>query len=215
MDIKKFVKTNWLFLSALVFLVVIITVLLSLRGPSIAYKIEAAKVSSSITDTSSMVSPMSIFNQKENQTAGFILVDVRSRDEFFKGHIQKAVSIPVRELLDNNSVLFFRKAAKEHSQIILYGNDQLQANSPWMLLKQLGFDNIKVLEGGYSFFKNLPIADSLMQTGIAALNVEKSIVDTTLFSKSSQQPGNGTSSGKKAAEKVIPVKKSGSAGGGC
>ena len=37
---------------------------------------------------------------------------------------------------------------------ILYGKDQLETNSPWMLLCQLGFDNIKVLFGGYDYMAN-------------------------------------------------------------
>jgi 3-mercaptopyruvate sulfurtransferase SseA len=36
--------------------------------------------------------------------------------------------------------------------VVLYGDDQLQANGPWMLFRQVGFDNVKVLLGGYNYY---------------------------------------------------------------
>ena len=32
---------------------------------------------------------------------------------------------------------------------VLYGPDQLDANGPWMVLKQMGYSNFKILQGGY------------------------------------------------------------------
>ena len=39
--------------------------------------------------------------------------------------------------------------------VILFGDDQQEANAPWMILSQLGYTNLKVLEGGYHYFAKL------------------------------------------------------------
>jgi len=36
--------------------------------------------------------------------------------------------------------------------VVLYGKDQLQANAPWMFFHQVGFDNVKILLGGYDYY---------------------------------------------------------------
>lgn len=40
---------------------------------------------------------------------------------------------------------------KDSVTVILYGKDQLEAYRTWMLLRQLGFDNVIVLLGGYDY----------------------------------------------------------------
>jgi rhodanese-related sulfurtransferase len=146
-----------------------------------------------------------------------VLVNIRSTDEFAKGHIEKALNIPVRELLQNRSLVFFRELKKTNTTAVLYGEDQLQANGPWLLLKQVGVNNVKVLQGGYAFYKTLPLADSLAKLRMADWNIESPQIDTSELTKYGQISGIVTSiqSGKKAPEKVIPVKKKGSTGGGC
>jgi rhodanese-related sulfurtransferase len=216
MKIKKFIKTNWIFLSALLLILAIIVVLLSLRAPSVAYRVSPEKVAAMLTGSENQVSPVTLYNELTNKKSNPVVIDVRSSDDYAKGHIENAVNIPVRELLQNRSLSFFKELKKINTIAILYGEDQLQANGPWMLLKQVGFDNIKVLLGGYTFYKTLPLPDSLMMVRMAELNVEMPQLDTTQFRK--QGLGATTdikSVVKKTPEKVIPVKKQGSTGGGC
>jgi rhodanese-related sulfurtransferase len=216
MKIKKFIKTNWIFLAALLLILVIIIILLSLRTPSVAYKVNPEKVAAMLTDSGNQVSPLSLYQELTNKKSNPIVIDVRSSDEFAKGHIENAVNIPVRELLQNRSLSFFKELKKSNTTSILYGEDQLQANGPWMLLKQVGFDNIKVLQGGYTFYKTLPLPDSLMKLRMAELNIEMPQLDTTQFRKPGQNATAAIKSAeRKTPEKVIPVKKQGSTGGGC
>ena len=41
--------------------------------------------------------------------------------------------------------------------VVLYGQDQLEANGPWMILRQMGYENVKVLMGGYHYFTTGPL----------------------------------------------------------
>jgi hypothetical protein len=47
-----------------------------------------------------------------------------------------------------------RELEENGMTIVLYGNDQLEANGPWMVFRQLGLNNVKVLLGGYDFYKD-------------------------------------------------------------
>jgi rhodanese-related sulfurtransferase len=217
MNISKFVKTNRLFLAALVTVLIIIVVLLSLRSSPVSYKISADKVAAILADTSNEVSPFHLYGQLKMNEPGIVLVDIRNADEFLKGHIDKAVNIPVRDLLQHRSLAFFKELQKNRTIAILYGTDQLKANGPWMLLKQLGIENIKVLQGGYSFFRTLPITDSLVEANTVRWKIETPLVDIVEFNNPGQTNGRIIPSepGKKNSEKVVPVKKNGSTGGGC
>lgn len=215
MDIKNFIKTNRWFLAALLTIIVIIVVILSLRAPAVDYKVETGKVSILLKEKNSLVNPIELFKSLSQKSQNAILVDVRSGDEFAKGHIENAISLPTRELLETRSLTLFRESKKSGKEIILYGNTQLEASGPWLLLRQVGFDNIKMLQGGYSFFKTLPLSDSLLNVDRGAWDVELSQVYTSAFKKVNTEPVKAMIKATPKAEKVIPVKKTGSTGGGC
>jgi rhodanese-related sulfurtransferase len=215
MNIQKFIRTNRLFLAALLIIVVVLAIVLSLRAPAIAYTVNPEMVPVMLADSGNQVSPLSLFELMSKNPAGIVVVDVRSSDEFSKGHIEKAKNIPVRELLTDKSISFFAELKKINSVAVLYGEDQLQANGPWMLLRQIGIDNVKMLQGGYSFYKTLPLADSLVNKNKALWLVEIPIIDTTAFKKTIPANAVKIVDKKVKKEKVIPVKKEVSTGGGC
>ncbi len=210
MAMKKFIKKNWIVLSALVVVVLIIFILLISGKPSVTYKLNPQEALIALSDTSVFVSPADVFNKKD-KTA--ILVDVRNSDEFTRGHIENAVNVPVLELFSSRSLRFFKDLAKSGQQAILYGNNQLQANSPWLLLKQTGIENVKVMQGGYDFYKMLPVNDSLLKTGNLCWKNEIPVIDTAEFNKKAAEPTEPVA--VKKPVKVIPVKKETSSGGGC
>jgi rhodanese-related sulfurtransferase len=217
MDIRNVIRTNRIFLAALLFVFIIIIILLGMKSPAVNFKMTPEAIAAMLREPGNQVSPVELYKKMSNGDKSQVLVDVRSTDEFSKGHIQTSVNIPIRELLEKRSLSFLRELEKSDTKAILYGDDQLQANGPWMVLKQLGFNNIKVLQGGYSFYRTLPLADSLSDPNKLKLNAERSIIDTADFNTTGL-PGAGKDSSaevKKGPEKVIPVKKKGSSGGGC
>jgi 3-mercaptopyruvate sulfurtransferase SseA len=97
--------------------------------------------------------------------------------------------------------------------VVLYGDDQLQANGPWMLFRQVGFDNVKILIGGYQYYsrhkENLAASknDSALIFEIPRYDFEKTA------KQSSQNLDNNPLEKKSIV--VERKQKSGSAGGGC
>ena len=122
----------------------------------------------------------------------------------------------MRELLQKRSLALFQELKSSKTEAIFYGADQLEANGPWMLMKQLGFDNLKVLQGGYSFYKTLPLSDSLMKVQAGSWLAENPAINIESFKAGGNQAGSKAEPvADKKAEKVVPVKKSAARGGGC
>jgi 3-mercaptopyruvate sulfurtransferase SseA len=89
---------------------------------------------------------------KEAMNAGdgkLRLIDIRERSQFNAGHIESAIPIHYHELLRPENIRLFSDTSL---RFVLYGNTQPEATGPWMMLKQTGIDNVRVLLGGYSYY---------------------------------------------------------------
>ena len=99
--------------------------------------------------------PEEIIEAVEKDSGAVVLVDIRTPVEFAEGHLLNAVNIPAQHVLDPAA----KKRWKDEKTVFyLYGATQLEANGPWMVLSQLGYTNIRVLQGGLAYFADF--ADS-------------------------------------------------------
>ncbi len=213
---KKFIKKNALFLSALVVVIIIILIIAISNRPSVTYKMTKDNLVTLLKDSSQLISPVELDALLEQKKGTLVMVDIRSFEEYSKGHIKESVNIPVMNLLDKNALSFFDELSSKGQEAILYGDDQLQANGPWLLLKQVGVKNVKILQGGYQLYKLLPLNDSLTSITKHLVWVERSIIDTSALRKKTTLVSLPVAGKPKAEkEKVIPVKKEESGGGGC
>ena len=53
-------------------------------------------------------------------------------------------------ILNGENKEFFEGLQSDSITAVLYDYDQTEANGPWMILKQLGY-NVKILLGGYGY----------------------------------------------------------------
>lgn len=213
---KKFIKKNALFLSALAGVILIILVIAITNRPAVTYKMPVENMLSALKDTSRLISPFGLDELIAQKKGNIVMVDIRPWEEFGKGHIKEAVNIPVMNILNKEALSFFKDVTAKGQEVVLYGNDQLEANGPWLLLTQVGITNLKVLLGGYQIYKLLPLSDSISLTKNSLVWAEKSIIDTAALRKKSTPvsiPVNQKPAVKK--ESVVPVKKEASSGGGC
>ena len=140
--------------------------------------------------------------------AGKPLIDIRSTEKYAQGHAVNAINIPIRQLLDNESLTLFNNLSEKGEVAVLYGSDELQATAPLFLLQQLGYKNIKILKGGLA--SNNEFKDS----EIAATEI--SVIDVSpIHGKTELQDMSINTPAKKKSETVIPLRKGASAGGGC
>ncbi|MCK5775370.1 MAG: rhodanese-like domain-containing protein [Bacteroidales bacterium] len=82
------------------------------------------------------------------------MIDLRTPPEFIKGHIDGAISIPAKNVLDMEYFDTFNQGEKIN---VLYCRGKNQAVNIYLILKQLGFKNIKVALGGYDYINDFII----------------------------------------------------------
>ena len=82
----------------------------------------------------------------EIQNTDYILVDVRTAEEYESGHIQDAVNFDFYSESFQNDILTLDKS----SSIILYCRTQNRSTKTANYLKENGYKEITVIEGGIS-----------------------------------------------------------------
>lgn len=88
-----------------------------------------------------MISKIISGKDVEKNKDAFILVDVRSPEEFKDGHIQGAINIPFDEILDNLDKL------DKDSPTILYCRSNQRAEFASLTLKSAGYEYIYIGDG--------------------------------------------------------------------
>ena len=198
---NRFIKTNspWLSLLGLAVMVVILAFIFRPRSPH--YQTNANETIRLMNDKSVEVEIKDLTDKQ--------LIDIRSAELYAHGHPTSAINIPIRQLLDKESIELFNHLQESGKEGVLYGNDQLQAISPLFLLRQLGYKNLRILKGGIN------TSNEFYPTSFASTEV--SIVDTAAIHGKGDpmKTLNNTTTAKKKSETVIPVRKGASAGGGC
>ncbi len=144
-----------------------------------------------------------------NGNAKSLFVDIRTPEAFVKGHIADAYNMPTNSILSEENLDILKELKEKKIPVILYGETRRDANAPWMILQQLGFSNIRILEGGYT---GTLLPDSLKQVSaeMPALNYAEAAKPKVAVAS---EPAEAKSA--KKAVKVAPVKKEAAAEGGC
>jgi rhodanese-related sulfurtransferase len=197
---NQFIKSNKLWLSLLGLAVVIVFLGFLFRPKTFDFKVNADEAVKLMNDPQAMVST--------NDLAWKQLIDIRPADLFVQGHPDNAINIPVRNLLDDESLELFDQLSEKNQAAVLYGSDELQATAPWLLLQQLGYKNLKLLKGGFTSTYELKAS--------VTASTETSVMDISVIqAKPESAIDSGAKPQKKKTESVIPVRKESTSGGGC
>ena len=184
---KELEKTRRISISAVLFLLVIIISLLTFKKPEFNFVNSSEKTLEFVANHKYLLS-LTDFQQLDKDS--YLLIDVRSSFDYSKGHMENAVNIPKSQLLDPIATKICKDAVSAGKTMILYGENPETANSPCILLYQLGYEELKLLSV-QSYYKN-------KEFHIAGLEVEKPLFDyAQTMKKASIQP----------VKKVTPVQK--------
>lgn len=84
------------------------------------------------------------------QNGQFQLVDLRPAVDYEKAHLPHAVNLPFHQILDIDVQAVLSQAQGLN---YLYAENELEAHQAWLLLRQMGYDNIRVIPATYAFIK--------------------------------------------------------------
>jgi len=149
---KELNRTGRLTIASLIVAAILVIGFITLKRPDIEFTRSPGQSIPLITIGQDIIYPEDVTGIVESGDATYIIFDLRSPVDFQKSHIGNARNIPIQDLFEYKNLKLIKKLAKDSISIILYGNDQLQANGAWMLLKQMSFDNIKVMPGGFDYY---------------------------------------------------------------
>ena len=197
---NSFLKSNSSWLGFLALVLVILMLAFSFRPTPPEYRLNASQTFKLVKDSSKTINV--------SELTGKQVIDIRSAEMFAQGHAANAVNIPVRQLLDKESIKLFNELKAERKVAVLYGSSALQVVSPWLLLQQLGYANVLRLKG----FINSE--SKLTQTEI--VSSESSVLDISAFGEKQKPYAAPKISGEPQKPETIKLgKKASSSGGGC
>lgn len=194
------------------FTLIIIIGLLTLKSPRLIYKQDIEKTVEMINFEEGVVFPYEILDIVEGKIDTCMLIDLRTNFEFAQGTIPGSENISSVELLNEENIDRLEEIKDKGICVIVFANNQLEANAPWMVLRNLGFDNIKILLGGYQYYEQW--ADNLGDSyGDDAYLLGTPKVDYKEFAHADNVKIESNAS--KTSLKIIRKKKKTAVAGGC
>jgi len=139
---KELERTKRISISAVLFLLVILIGFLTFRRPQYVFEKNTASTLEKIVKKDYILSLNDLDKLDDSQ---YTLIDIRTNFEYEKGHMDNAVNISRHDIFNDNSIEFLDNLKANGKEILLYGKDPDNANTGWMLLYQLGYDNVKIL----------------------------------------------------------------------
>lgn len=203
---KELEKTKRISIAATLFILAVIIGLLTYKRPKNIYAINTKDTLEKITSENYYIT------LEELKNPDYVLIDIRNQYDFEKGHLENAINIYVAEILSDENIKVFDELKESKKTAVLYGNNPQEVNAPFLILYQLGYNNLKLLAIENSYLQNKLVSKNVV--------IEKSEADVAAFINESIKNANTAESVKVVVappKKIITVekKKKAAAEGGC
>ncbi|MCK3682567.1 rhodanese-like domain-containing protein [Maribellus sp. YY47] len=194
------------------FVVLLIVGFLTMHKPLLTYEKSMSESVAALEDSDAYFYPWQLEDVIGNKAGNIVLFDIRDNFVFGQGHIPGAENMSANNLTREENIERLKALRDNGTTVVLYGEDELHANGPWMLFRQVGFSNVKLLLGGYRYYfehkddlaatKN----DDSYKKGIARFNYAE---------MAAPEDGTGVKHVAKQPVQVERRQKSNVAAGGC
>ncbi len=135
--------------AALLLLLLVVPGFIFSHRPLQYYPVSEQEILEEVLAMKDALTPGEVRKALRSGDPSVVLVDLRTPAEYVIGHLGGAVNIPVFDLLQKENLKMFGDTTKT---FVLYADNEVNGCGPWMLLRQLGYDNVKVMLGGYDFY---------------------------------------------------------------
>jgi len=115
----------------------------------VATKADAHKILAEMKDGSHIVSTDAVADMLVQKDPSLQLIDVRSQAEFDQFHLPGAINVTLDNILSEDNAAYFDQDLKMN---VLYANGTTSASEAWMLLRQNGYKNLYVMQGGMNYW---------------------------------------------------------------
>jgi len=178
------------------FILVIFLALVSCKKDEPKYEINPKKSLEIIANPDYHIPLEDLYNQNH------LLVDIRNLVEFERGHLENAINIYTPDLLLEDNLNIIKEHNGDGKSVIFYGADPHEALIPFMILNQMGIENLKIATIENHFSNNTLITNNI--------ELEELKIDINSFIEESkkkvvEKPIIITK--KTTPKKVVPIKK--------
>ena len=145
---KELEKVKRISIVSTLFILAILVGILTFERPKHMYTIDTASALNTLADNDYLISIEDMNNPN------MVLIDVRSQYEYNKGYLANAINMHGVEILEEDNQSILNEIKDTNKTALLYGKNPEEANIPFMILYQLGFDNIKLLAARIDYTQN-------------------------------------------------------------
>lgn len=145
---KELEKTKRISIATTLFILAVLIGLFTFKRPKNTFVYTTKNTLEKISDQNYLTSISEINNPK------YVFVDIRSAYEFEKGSLKNAINIHTPDFLADGNLKVFKELKNDGKTIVLYGKNPEEVNLPFLLLYQLGFDNVKLLTIDLDYVQN-------------------------------------------------------------
>lgn len=174
-------KTNKITFGVITVLLVLILGFLFLNPTKYTFNTNLNKELADVRISDYQVTPQEFAKKMIQKDQNLILVDIRSQFDFAKNHLPEAKNIYSVNLMEDANIDFFKGLKSANKHAILYGNTAAEANIPFMILKQMGIENIFYLNAGYDVVKDQ--SWDVIAANTQDINDENPVIDFAQFIK--------------------------------
>ncbi len=211
---KELERTKRISVSAVLFLLVVIIGVLTFKKPRFVFEKNTANTLEKVIKQDYILS-LEDFNSLD--PSQYVLLDIRDHFEYSKGHLNEAINVSPHQVFKKETSQLLRPIKDEGKLVILYGENPEAANNAWMLLYQLGYENIKILSIETDYIDNKLLTKNIV---VEKPSVNYAQILRDAKAKEIEQEKNKTATEVKkpaAPKKVItkPKKKKRVPEGGC
>jgi rhodanese-related sulfurtransferase len=194
------------------FAVILLIGFLTMHKPVVSYHLDIQQSLKVMDDPDVCFYPWQLNSVISGETKNVVLFDLRDHFVFGQGHIPGAQNLSAQDLSREESIKKLEALKNKKTTVVLYGDDQLQANGPVMLFRQVGFDNVKVLAGGYGYYARHK--DNLLASRTDSTLI-KDVPRYNFAKMAAPQDGTAVPATAKKPVEMVRRQKSKGAAGGC
>lgn len=202
-------RTQRISIAVLVLTVALALGLMIKEKPKFSYAKSATEMLAMLPDIENITPGMA--ETLKNDLDNYVFIDIRSPYDFEVKHIENAINIPLAFLLDEENVAQLNEFQAANKTVVLYGETEHEAISPWILLYEIGYTNTRILSGGFECFQhNTPNCNlETARHDFAKIATQGGVKEVEVVVEKPQK--------KEEPKKVIPVQKKvkAEAEGGC
>jgi 3-mercaptopyruvate sulfurtransferase SseA len=139
-------------IALLAFVILLLVGFFTMHKPLMTYQLDMKQSLEMLHQQDACFYPWQLTNVLNKKDKDVVLIDIRDKFTYGQGHIPGSENISAFDLTKEENISRLESFKDQGLTVVLYGKDQLQANAPWMLFRQVGFDNVKILLGGYDYY---------------------------------------------------------------